>query len=314
MFNFTTTNVINSNLDSSGKDLWTAKEGSLNILRVNNFKKENVEAVYKSKAYEAELEKVIIPLIPDNSVKAGDQLRLDIYVGLTQASQDSRYSNDMIYNGKAFSVEYIIKGSGNSIDKAATVKTLKNTIKKYQLLVYGDPQLDAVIDETNITLTAKTEFQRFKSVKVSKYTPNDKPYSEQYTSIWDLQDHPANITAGKEGFGTYTYLLHNLRLPTTEHAHYMAIGDVEMPVIGALYDQYTIKYCVKRGPLGLNGVGDQVTSVTNHVFFVRKDLSTFEDAIKTAFGGDFIEIAEGKGDAVVYELKKSAETQAVIED
>ena len=45
-----------------------------------------------------------------------------------------------------------------------------------------------------------------------------------------------------------------------------------MPIPGAHYNQYTIHYCVDRGPLGLNAVGDNVKSVTTVVFYVNTAL------------------------------------------
>lgn len=57
MFQFTTTNVINSNVDlTTGKELWSAQSAddtnglvaSLNIKRVNNFKQPNVVHIFKS--------------------------------------------------------------------------------------------------------------------------------------------------------------------------------------------------------------------------------------------------------------------------
>lgn len=49
MFQFTTTNVINSTQDlSTGLPLWCAKEGQLNIKRIGNFLKENVTHIYKA--------------------------------------------------------------------------------------------------------------------------------------------------------------------------------------------------------------------------------------------------------------------------
>jgi hypothetical protein len=52
--------------------------------------------------------------------------------------------------------------------------------------------------------------------------------------------------------------------------------------MGALYNQYTIHYCAKRGVLGLNAVGQTVTSATTHVFYVKQDLAPdFEKALAT---------------------------------
>lgn len=97
---------------------------------------------------------------------------------------------------------------------------------------------------------------------------------------------------GKEGFGTYPYLLHNLRLPTYARRRYLATNEDETPVIGAKYNQYTIHYCTNRGILGDNAVGDLVKSKTTHVFYVKQDLaSDFEAALAKV--GTVIEVKPG---------------------
>ena len=111
MFQFTTTNVINSDKDlTTGKALYEVKNDTLVVKRVANFKKENIAAIYKAEASEPELAKVTLDLSQLNG-KDGDSFRLAIYVGLSQASQDSRYSNDMILKGKPFAVDFVWKTS-----------------------------------------------------------------------------------------------------------------------------------------------------------------------------------------------------------
>ena len=51
MFQFTTTNVINSDKDlTTGKALYEVKNDTLVVKRVANFKKENIAAIYKAVA------------------------------------------------------------------------------------------------------------------------------------------------------------------------------------------------------------------------------------------------------------------------
>lgn len=283
MFQFTTTNVINSDKDlTTGKDLYTVEDTTLVIKRVANFKKENISAIYKAAAQEAENAKVTIDL-SGISATENDVLRLNIYIGLTQASQDSRYSNDMIYKGKPFSVDFVWKGAED------TAKNLVKTIKKYDVLVYGEKLLNVSSSGHCITIEATNEYQRFRKVDIDKYekSTTEYPYSGTYTTLKNLdsideKDSNAEVTAteegyfaGKEGFGTYSFLLHNLRLPTSARTRAFGINQDETPIVGATYDQYTIHYCADRGPLGLNAVGDTVKSTTTHVFYV---LSTLSDA------------------------------------
>ena len=136
MFQFTTTNVINTNQDyTTGKPLWSAQEGdehkpaSLNIKRVNKFLAPNVVAIYKALANDPSMAKVTIDLSQITGT-AGESYRLAIYVGLTQASQDSRYANDLILKGKPFTVDFVWKATA-----ADVAKNLAKTIDKYAVMV-----------------------------------------------------------------------------------------------------------------------------------------------------------------------------------
>lgn len=288
MFQFTTTNVINSDKDlTTGKDLYEVKNDTLIVKRVANFKKENIAAIYKAVAVDPENAKVTIDLT-GISATTGDVLRLSIYVGLSQASQDSRYSNDMIYKGKPFSVDFVWQDTA-----ANSAKKLIETIKKYSLLVYGEKLLTASNNGAFVTIEATNEYQRFRRVELQKFekAPNEYPYSGKYTVIKSLSDLASKTSvelngttegffAGKEGFGTYSFLLHNLRIPTSARTRAFGINQDETPIVGAKYNQYTIHYCANRGVLGLNAVGDTVKSVTTHVFYVKSDLaSAFEDLL-----------------------------------
>lgn len=292
MFQFTTTNVINSNVDlTTGKPLWSAqdatdtKPASLNIKRVNNFKGDSVTAIYKAEASDPEMAKVTIDLSQING-KEGDTFRLALYIGLSQASQDSRYSNDMILKGKPFAVDFVF----STAEK--TAESLVKTIKKYDVLVYGDKLLNVSYSGTFVTIEATNEYQRFRKVNIEKFDESAHFGMGEYTvvrSLDDLEEKKTNtaVTAteegyfvGKEGFGTYSFLLHNLRLPTSSRTRAFGINQDETPIVGAKYNQYTIHYCANRGILGLNAVGDTVKSVTTHVFYVKSDLATdFEAAL-----------------------------------
>ena len=292
MFQFTTTNVINSDKDlTTGKALYEVKNDTLVVKRVANFKKENIAAIYKAVAVDPENAKVTIDLT-GVSATAGDVLRLSIYVGLSQASQDSRYSNDMIYKGKPFSVDFVWQDTATN-----SAKKLVETIKKYSLLVYGEKLLTASNSGAFITIEATNEYQRFKRVDLEKFekTPDEYPYSGKYIVLKSLSNLASKTRtqlngttegffAGKEGFGTYSFLLHNLRLPTSARTRAFGINQDETPIIGAKYNQYTIHYCANRGVLGLNAVGDTVKSVTTHVFYVKSDLASAFEALLEQVG------------------------------
>lgn len=293
MFQFTTTNVINSNKDfTTGKPLWSAQEAagdkpaSLYVKRVNKFIATNIVAIYKAEAHDAENAKVTLDFSKVNGT-AGDVFRLHIYVGLSQAFQSSLYANDLQWKGKPFSVDFVW-----GADTTDTVTKLVKTINKYAAMVYNKKMLNVTNSGTYITIEATDEYQRFRFVNVEKFDAGAYHGMGEYNIVRSLDDltkadSNAEVTAaaegyfqGKEGFGTYPFLLHNLRLPTYARNRWLALNQDETPIVGAKYNQYTIYYCVNRGILGDNAVGDLVTSRTTHVFYVKQDLaSDFEAAL-----------------------------------
>ena len=100
-------------------------------------------------------------------------------------------------------------------------------------------------------------------------------------------------TPGKQPFATGTWLLENQRLPNSNNFRYFGFND-EMPIAGAIYVQYSFDYVSDRPGLGgHSGVGQGITAITNHTFFViesaAKDFETvFADA-KGGFAGDDLE-------------------------
>ena len=293
MFQFTTTNVINSNKDyTTGKPLWSAQEAaldkpaSLNVKRVSKFLGPNVVSIYKAEANDPEMAKVTIDLSQINGTD-GESYRLSVYIGLTQASQESRYANDLILKGKPFTVDFVWKTSA-----ADVAKNLVKIINKYAVMVYGEKLLNVSYSGTYLTIEAVNEYQRFRKVNIEKFDKDAYFGRGEYNAVRTLedlseQDSSAALTGtvegyfvGKEGFGTYSYLLHNLRIPTAMRTRAFGVNLDENPIIGAKYNQYTIHYCADRGVLGTNAVGDTVKSVTTHVFYVNQSVaSEFEEAL-----------------------------------
>lgn len=293
MFQFTTTNVINANVDySTGKaPLWSQqaatddKCASVNVKRVGNFKADFVTHIYKAVATDPEFAKATLDLSSITGTKKdGDQFRLNLYIGLTEGSNYSLYANDSYYKGRPFIIDFVWKDSDS-----ATATKLVNTIKKLMLDIYNERFIKASASGNVLTLDAVSEYQKFIKADIEKLDPEAYHFMGGYTTVLSAKtktdpewDKTNTLTIGKEGFGTYSWILHNLRLPTPSRTAFMAINQEEMPIMGAKYNQYTIHYCVNRGTLGTNAVGDQVTSHTTHVFYVKSDLaSAFETALKT---------------------------------
>lgn len=316
MFNFTTTHVINSNYDlTTNKALWSLgedKDGNvtLNIKGVNNFKAPNVQKVYKAPYTEPKPAQVEIDFskVPA-SVDEGDTIRLSIYIRLTEADQCSYYANDTRYKGRPFTIEF------PWLDSAVnTLKNVAKLIRKYGLLVFEKEVVTTSITGTKLILTGVNEFQRFYTVKLEKYLDPKEPFSPEWKELKG-EGLVTVVEEGVEGFGTYGFLLRNIKLPTHVHTTAFAPKQDEMPVPGAHYNQYTIHYCVNRGPLGLNAVGDTVKSVTTHVFYVNTSLLgndvDMTDEV-AAIGKDYEEVTAGAAnfEAALKALADAADADA----
>ena len=324
MFQFTTTNVINSDKDyTTGKPLWVAKDAaldkpaSLDIKRVNKFLKPNVVSIYKAVANDPEMAKVTLDFSQISGVN-GESYRLSVYIGLTQASQESKYSNDLILKGKPFTVDFVWKTSA-----AEVVKNLVKTINKYAVMIYGEKLLNVSYSGAYLTIEAVNEYQRFRKVNVEKFDKDAYFGRGEYNAVITLEDleeknsseltgEVAGYFVGKEGFGTYSYLLHNLRIPTSMRTRAFGVNLDENPIIGAKYNQYTIHYCTDRGVLGMNAVGDTVKSKTTHVFYVNQSVSSeFEAALGKIAPEAGIKSVSSKFEAAPGKIAPEAEIKSV---
>ena len=279
MFQYTNTIVLNSLKDElSGldklQDLKDSKKETIGvrILRVNDFKKANVVAMYKREAKDAKAGFVNFATIPSEE---GKLYRINLYVRLS-GSQNSYYSNDMVFKGRPFVYEY----TGGS-----TAKQIVDLIKNINQL-YGDKFLKVEVNGVGIMFTGDN-YTLFTVAKIEEFVVDPSKEMIQPSAnggIWK-EVAKGEITKCENGFGTYDQILKDLRLPTMESRRWEAVNKEELPVPGTLYDQYTIDYCVERGILGTDAVGDMVTSLTHHVFFVPQTLAaTFEGKISPALG------------------------------
>lgn len=84
------------------------------------------------------------------------------------------------------------------------------------------------------------------------------------------------------GFGTYDYMIHNLRLPTNANWRFTSPAASEMPMVGGKYTQFSFEYTVPRRLGGVSVAGQKNYSTTIHTFFVLNDLAnTFKACFTT---------------------------------
>lgn len=299
MFNFTTTTLINST--DSFKVLQTVNAGQQNagkvtevsavssdysassnntitemqIHRGNLHIKAADAACYKAYKKGGENPVLAKSTLTVSEATANTIYRLFVHIKL-EGSQNSYYANSTGFRGKPFAVEAV--GDGTAANLAAA---LVANAKKYMIMVYEN----ATVNVTNpsgasVVLEATDEYQRFDTVELQKWVPSaagavDGEWQKVSASTVVVNNR------GKEGFGTYTHLMKDYRLPTAANTRWNRIVPDEAPVPGVLYDQFTVYMTKDRGIMGGHAVGQLATSTTCHVYFVQHNLATqFENALK----------------------------------
>lgn len=271
MFQYTNTIVLNSLKDvTTGLDKIVKGSDYVEVRRVNKYLKSNVSAMYKRAASDPVIGKAEFTITnPGVGI-----YRLKLYMRLS-GSQNSYYSNDFVFKGKPFVYEFKI--ASNSTTATDVAKEIKRVIDKIQAF-YGDKYIKTEVAGDKLTIHGVDEYQLFTEAKIQKLNTaaNNPLTNEVFEDVIE-----GTITKSVEGFGTYTHILKDLRLPTIEARKFEAVNQEELPVPGAKYNQYIIEYKVDRGLFGGAAVGQQVTSKTTHVFYVLDSLATeFETALK----------------------------------
>ena len=295
MYQFTKTTVINTNTDyTTGlSPLFEAKEASgkvpayLEIKRHAKFLKPNIVSISKAVYSEPKIAKATLDLAQLGATEG--TFRIAMYIKLSLTSANSYYANDLVFKGKPLYIEFVWKNG----EAAATVATkVAKIVKKYFIAVYEKSLVKVSADGTKVVIDGTDEYQRFTKVDIEKYTEgvDGRPgafvvlKSAMPTSQSKDPDYDSNFTIeqGKDGFGTYQYVLKNLRLPTAANTSWTGINKDEAPILGAKYNEYVIRQCVDRGVMGGDAVGEITKSLTTHVFFVNQTVSgAFETALTT---------------------------------
>lgn len=273
MFQFTTTTIINSRLDSNGVTPKFSKNGAndiFNVTRVNSFKKDNIVSVYK-RAYSAGVNEVAKVTLPDVAATKGQVIRLEVWVKLTQNHADSEYGSIYHWFQKPTVVECI--ASGSSTTDATNLTNQLNKLKDK----YGIKYFNASASGADITLTAQNDYQRFDSAVVS-VEDGSSPNTIVEPAYKDITKSFTIVTMGKEGFGDELHMIRSIMLPTYENSRFFGINKEERPILGGNYSEFVIRYQVDKHID--DGIQSGGVSITTHVFYVKSDLvAEFEAAL-----------------------------------
>ena len=297
MFNWTTTTLINKipfhNVEKEG------------VLRIGKhlFEKKWVETIRKAKGHGHELCEATLDL---SKVTFGEATvaRLYIYVGL-EGSEESIYANDWYRKGMPLSVSFAV--SDNAAEMAAAIV---DTVKSFNVFTKVKKVLDvtAGTEDTAGVLTIKGTHEHQRLQKIAILVEDPKSVFGEEKVVLEYIKGRKNATGinivkeGVNGFGTYSQLIKDLRLPTAAHTGWLNVQKDEMPVVGAVYTQYIINYYApSTANPSFTAVGNRSMSETTHVFWVHEDLVTDWEAVLATIdpdGGNFETIANPKVDDV----------------
>lgn len=272
MFDFQKEVVLNS-LDSVKK--------FENGFRVDGmlYKNEYVGPVYKTEAVDGAKAKLVIDLDVVKSAVT-NVMQFVIELGL-----DNDYRGD--FGSVLF---YFRKPIVVTMDKESEVATVAKAFEKAGIVDYKlynvytaeskDKPEGVNPTDSQIVLVMSDNYITVRKAEVMDLvcTPGCNGQGEVSTLAYtfDLKD-AAVYTKNNVGFGTYDYMIHNLRLPTYANIRFVSPAEVEMPVKGGKYTQYSFEYTVPRRLGGLSVAGQKTESTTIHTFFVLNTLD-FEGA------------------------------------
>ena len=271
MFNWTTTTLINELPFVNDKE-----EGKVRIGK-HLFEKRWVESIRKAEGHNFELCEASVDLskIDFGSAKVA---RLYIYVGL-DGSEESIYANDWYRKGMPLSVSFVVG------DAANMAKAIEDTVKTFNVFTKVKKVLDVKAEGSVLNIKGTHEHQRLQKISIlvgdaESILGEEVAVVEYERGRKEAADVITIVNPGVNGFGTYSQLLKDLRLPTAVHNHWLNVQKDEMPIVGALYTQYIITYYApSMANPSFTAVGNRSMSETTHVFWVKKELVPAWEAV-----------------------------------
>ena len=267
MFNWTTTTLIN---ELPEKFMMEVNGGKALRIGKHLFEKRWVEAIRKAEAQPVEICEAKLDL---SKVTFGDAkvARLYLYVGL-EGSEESIYANDWYRKGMPLSVSFAVDADATEMAKA-----IVDAVKTFNVFTKVKKVLDVTAEGAVLTIKGTHEYQRLNKIAVLVEDKDSVFGEEKAIAVYERnRKDNAAVTVVKEGvngFGTYSQLIKDLRLPTAVHNSWLSVQKDEMPVVGALYTQYIITYYAPSSANpSFTAVGNRSMSETTHVFWVKNDL------------------------------------------
>ena len=315
MFNWTTTTLVN---EIPANFVYDENKGVVRISK-HLFEKRWVENIRKAEYQTVELceanldlTKVKDAIAANEATKNASVARLYIYVGL-EGSEESIYANDWYRKGMPLSVSFNVTSDASEMASA-----IADTVKTFNVFTKVKKVLDVTANEGVLNIKGTHEHQRIEKIQVLVEVGAGEEKAivdyELRPRTTRKEDAVTLVKAGRNGFGTYSQLLKDLRLPTAVHNHWLSVQKDEMPIVGANYNQYIITYYApSTANPSFTAIGNRSMSETTHVFWVKSDLAEEFEAILAKIdpnGGGLSDTPVYK-DATAYSNKKKSLVERV---
>lgn len=258
----------------------------------------------------------------DLTINAGDLVSKHVQI-LVELGLDNDYRGDygsaLFYFRKPLLVDVVLPAEAADAAKVIYEAFKKAVPAEYKFVTFEDKQ-----EGEAVKISGADSYQKVRKVVITDYICDPGCEETPEVELVNLSgkdlvagNSTVEYTANEAEFGTYEYLLHNLRLPTYENYRFMSPNASEMPVRGTNYTQYTFAYCVPRVGLGgLSAVGQTIHSTTLHTFFVNEECESDFEGLFTDFEFEFKEIVPGdeEGHKVVVVSDKNASVADLIDE
>lgn len=135
--------------------------------------------------------------------------------------------------------------------------------------------------ENKVVLEGTSNFMTFDKVALEKYDPT---VCDSCLGEYNPVAIATTIEDNKEDFATGEWLVENLRFPTYPNIRYASASEDERPINGTTYVEFSFAYQSPRPGLGgASGVGQAMTAVTRHIYYVpAAEAAKFEELLKQA--------------------------------
>lgn len=131
-------------------------------------------------------------------------------------------------------------------------------------------------DGAKVVIEGTNNFMTFDKVLLERYDPTvcDSCLGEYAPVAINCE-----VENNTEDFATGEWLAENLRFPTYPNIRYASASEDERPINGTTYVEFSFSYQSPRPGLGgMSGVGQGMTAVTRHIYYVP---AAEADAFKT---------------------------------